>query len=244
MFKRIITEHRRWLRGEQGAKQAYLKSEDLYGCDLSYVDLRKAIILNCNLSNSCLFGADLRGADLRGSKLLYTDLSCANLSNADLCGADLRNSDLTFTILDGADLGGADLTETCLITAQLEGARNLDKAKGTALVCPEKGSFIGYKKAYTRNRIPCVVRLLIPDDAKRSSATTRKCRCSKAKVLSISDLTMFGGKRIQEARSRYDVTFIYKVGETVVVDDFDENRWNECAPGIHFFMTQKEAIEY
>ena len=44
--------------------------------------------------------------------------------------------------------------------------------------------------------------------------------------------------------SKYDRTFIYRVGETASVCDFDENRWNECAPGIHFFITREEAINY
>jgi len=78
---------------------------------------------------------------------------------------------------------------------------------------------------------------LITEDAKRSSATTRKCRASKAKVLEIS-----GG--ITEVSSKWDIHFIYKVGETVEVKDFDENRWNECSTGIHFFLTRKEAEEY
>ena len=25
---------------------------------------------------------------------------------------------------------------------------------------------------------------------------------------------------------------------------FDTNRWNECAPGIHFFITRQEAVNY
>jgi hypothetical protein len=38
--------------------------------------------------------------------------------------------------------------------------------------------------------------------------------------------------------------FAYKVGDMVSVDDFDTNRWNECAPGIHFFITRQEAVDY
>jgi len=44
--------------------------------------------------------------------------------------------------------------------------------------------------------------------------------------------------------SNYDSKFIYTVGETVSVDNFDENRWNECAAGIHFFITREEAVKY
>ena len=80
-------------------------------------------------------------------------------------------------------------------------------------------------------------------DAKRSSATSRKCRCSKAKVLSITNLD--GSESgLSEIESDYDEDFIYCVGETVEVPDFDENRWNECTAGIHFFITREEAVKY
>ena len=85
-----------------------------------------------------------------------------------------------------------------------------------------------------------IVELEIPAEAKRSSATNRKCRCNKAKVLSITDLQ--GIAEFQKAHSGYDNDFIYEVGKTVVVDDFDDNRWNECSTGIHFFITRSEAV--
>ena len=44
--------------------------------------------------------------------------------------------------------------------------------------------------------------------------------------------------------SKFDRNFEYWVGEIVSVDDFDENRWNECAPGIHFFVNFQEAVNY
>jgi hypothetical protein len=85
--------------------------------------------------------------------------------------------------------------------------------------------------------------LQIPKNAKRSSATTRKCRCSKAKVLSITEIDG-SDSGITEIRSDRDESFIYKVGETVSVSNFDENRWNECSTGIHFFITRDEAVRY
>lgn len=44
--------------------------------------------------------------------------------------------------------------------------------------------------------------------------------------------------------SFYDHFFRYHVGKEVSVPNFDENRWHECAPGIHFFMTEEEAVSY
>lgn len=107
-----------------------------------------------------------------------------------------------------------------------------------ALVCPEEGSFIGYKKANGH-----IVKLRITEDALRSSATSRKCRCSKAEVLSIT--TLDGeDDGLTSIPSNYDSDFIYRVGTTVEVEDFETDRWDECAAGIHFFITRQEAVQY
>jgi len=113
------------------------------------------------------------------------------------------------------------------------------------LVCPEQGAFIGYKIGLTLNEysslIPCIIKLSIPEDAKRSSAYGNKCRCDKAKVL---DIRTFGGQKVKSAISQYNPDFIYEIDKEVSVPDFDENRWHECAPGIHFFMSEKEVLDY
>ena len=82
-----------------------------------------------------------------------------------------------------------------------------------------------------------IVKLFIPEDAKRSSATTYKCRASKATCLEIE-----GG--LTEIASDRDANFIYRVGETIEVPDFDDNRWNECSAGIHFFINKEMAKQY
>lgn len=102
--------------------------------------------------------------------------------------------------------------------------------------------FIGFKKCMSHEGESVLVKLEIPEDAKRSSATTRKCRCSKAKVISITGIK--SGKDYEEAFSQRDSGFTYRIGETVVPDSFDEDRWNECSNGIHFFITKQEAIDY
>ena len=174
--------------------------------------------------------ADLSGANLRGA-----NLSGANLRGADLRGADLWGADLSGADLCGADLWGADLWGADLWGANLSGANNVNYP----IACPEEGSFIGFKK--TRDNL--IVKLEIPEDALRCSATSRKCRCSKAKVLSITNLD--GSKsEITSTPSEHDPNFIYTVGEMVEVPNFDTDRWNECSTGIHFFITRQEAVDY
>ena len=87
-----------------------------------------------------------------------------------------------------------------------------------------------------------IVKLLIPEDASRSSATSRKCRASKAIVLEIENIERT--EKYKEAKSKYDSSFIYNVGETLEIENFDTDRWNECSNGIHFFITRQEAINY
>ena len=230
-LKKILDEHLLWLNGEGGSR-ANLSNADLRGANLSNADLFGANLRCANLSGADLSGADLSGADLRGADLSGADLRCANLRGADLSGADLR----------GADLSGADLSCANLFGADLSGA-SMDQMMWNIytvfypLQCPDSGSYIGYKKASG-----LVVELEIPADARRSSATSRKCRASKAKVLSITDIN--GNPAGGQVKSNYDPNFVYAIGETVEVTDFDDNRWNECSTGIHHFITRAEAVIY
>ena len=111
------------------------------------------------------------------------------------------------------------------------------------MTCPEVGSFTGWKKVTGADKGNLIVKLRIPEDAKRSSSTGRKCRCNKAIVLAIEN---FDGTpaNVPEAYSLYDNNFIYRVGDVVSVSDFDNDRFSVCAPGIHFFMGRQEAIDY
>ena len=167
----------------------------------------------------------------------------ADLCGANLCGADLRNANLCGADLSNADLCGADLSNADLCGADLSGAKNTDRVIWNIytafypLQCPERGAYTAFKKARD-----LIVELEIPADAMRSSATSRKCRASKARVISITDVS--GNPAGDSVASDYDSNFVYRVGEMVEVPDFDTDRWNECAPGIHHFITRAEALQY
>ena len=248
-LKEILRRHELWLnddpRGEKADfSRVDLRYANLYEADLSGTNLYVADLRGANLSGADLYRADLRGADLYGANLSRADLSGTNLyeadlSRADLSGANLSRADLSRANLSGAKLSRADLSGTNLYEADLYEADLYEAKIDYPMVCPEKGSFTGYKKC--KNGL--IVELEIPEDALRSSATTRKCRCSKAKVISITNLD---GSKSEEKKaiSNRDSSFVYKLGETVEVPDFDPIRWNECSTGIHFFMARKEAVDY
>ena len=260
-LKKILDEHLLWLNGEGGSRAnlfgANLRGANLFGAnlrdanlrcaDLRNANLRCADLRNADLRNADLCCADLRNADLRNADLCRADLHNADLCNADLCDADLRRADLRNADLCDADLCDADLCDANLRNADLCDAdlrcASMDQMIWNIhtafypLQCPDSGSYIGYKKASG-----LVVELEIPADARRSSATSRKCRASKAKVLSITDIN--GNPGGDQVRSNFDPNFVYAIGETVEVTDFDDNRWNECSTGIHHFITRAEAVIY
>ena len=185
----------------------------------------------------CLHGADLSSTDLSDANLRYADLRCANLCDANLKGADLSDAVLSDAVLSDANLSDANLSD----------AYDVKLIIAKTSILPDEGDIIGWKKAWTDNEMPLtpvIVKLLIPSDALRSNATGRKCRASKARVLDLQDKQGNSLPPDTTAYSGHDTDFTYKKGETVHVENFDTNRWKECAPGIHFFITRIEAAEY
>ena len=213
-LKVILENHKHWL------------NKDCGGCEQMRADLNGANLRYANLYGADLHGANLYGANLYGADLHDANLYGANLRDANLCCADLRDANLR--------------------DANLSDAKNIPFIP---MACPDTGEFICWKKAMAETdhgNYYCIVKLFIPADAKRSSATGRKCICDKAIVLDIEIIGYAKKEPITILRcfSNYDKTFTYEIHKTVSVDNFDEDRFNECSPGIHFFINKQEAINY
>lgn len=188
---------------------------------------RKISLAFADLSGTNLSGIDLRNANLSCAKLRHTILCNTNLSGADLEFTDLRYSILSDANLLGAKLWCAELDETDLTDAKIDYPMGL----------PD-GEFIAWKKV--RNYI---IKLKILEDSKRSRATTDKCRCDKALVLEIQKLDGSKSDLMKVTNNKFK-RCTYKVGEIVKADSWDENRFNECSHGIHFFLDRKLAEGY
>lgn len=229
-LRNILNLHKRWLDGKANGVRAKLIDVDLSEENLSGIDLRDACLKNVILENSSLFGVNLRHALLKDVNLQAANLGYAKFDFARLFKVNLKYANIRYANFCGASLDNVSF----------ENVSHNENTAFFALQCPEEGSFIGYKKAKNADGEPVIVKLQITEDAKRSSATSRKCRCSKAKVLSITSID--GEIEYDSACSEYNSNFIYKVGETVEVTDFGEDRWSECSTGIHFFITRDEAV--
>jgi len=188
--------------------------------------VRAALAAKKSLSYANLRYANLRYANLRSADLSSADLRYANLRSANLRSADLSSADLSYADLRYANLRSADLS-----SANLRSAKNSEMAVAMTRILPE-GNIVGYKKCLG----DVIVKLLIPTEAARSHAFGRKCRAEYATVLEI-----FGA---DHAISRHDEKTRYEVGKTVHCDKWSTEWTEECAGGIHFFITRLEAEAY
>ena len=229
MITSMETKMNRMINGKEYPDD--LTAAKLARADLTDANLRGADLTAANLTAANLARADLADADLSRAKLAAANLAEANLRGADLSRADLSDADLARAKLADADLTAADLAEANLARANLtdadlRGAKNISPLAAARLsICPA-GAIIGWKKLADGK----ICKLLIPDGAKRSNATGRKCRAEFAVVLE------------GEGVSTWDGIFEYRIGETVRPrEPFCDDRWAECASGIHFYLTREEA---
>lgn len=263
-LEEILENHLHWLKRDvDGWKEmrANLDDADISNTDLRFVNLKYASLNDVNFYKS-----DLREADLCRASLQHTNLSYANFCEATLNDANIASSNLTYADFGDASLVGAYLSHSNLTRADLQGANlawtdlrncvfydtdlrdcnfmyaNLRDSKYVSYIpfqCPSDGAFIGWKKV---NNV--LIKLEIPADAKRSSATTNKCRCDKAKVLGFYDSLGVNELDMTELVNDKYEKCRYVKGEMVYPDFFDEDRWNECSHGIHFFINKQDAINY
>ena len=161
---------------------------------------------------------------------------------ANLIGANLSRADLSRANLIGANLSGANLSGANLSGANLSGAKNVPPYVFAVTNILPAGDLIVYKKADCGTR-EVILLLEIPAAAKRSNASGRKCRAEYAVLRGVDGIGWeYDGSPVT---SKYDRAFVYPaVGETITPDGFDDDRWNECSTGVHFFITRYEAEKY
>ena len=152
------------------------KGANLYWVDLEGANLEGADREGAYLKGADLTGANFEGASLEGAYLKGANLNCVNFEGANLEGANIEGANLESTYFFDADLKNVGFKDANFRWASLDGAKNIPNIP---LACPSEGAFIGWKKVEEKY----LVKIQIPEDARRLSATTRKCRCDKAVVL-------------------------------------------------------------
>ena len=151
---------------------------------------------------------------------------------------DFRNADFSNLSFDSARFVSARFDYARFVSARFDKTlmrsilRQYKNIRGISQRPPKRGEFTAWKKCSHG----VMVKLLIPKDAKRSSATGKKCRASHAIVLQV--------KGAEYGVSIHDNETEYHVGQTVTCDKWEPSRWIECGGGIHFFMSYRDAKGY
>ena len=253
----VLSKHAEWLK-RRGPKHAFIKEAISYSpADFSDTDVSGYSFKGMNLQFANFYGARIFDVDFTEADLRYVNFRMAQLSHV-----DFREANLSHIVFTGTHFQkDIRIKEAYIRDTDFEYAINPPFIPS---VCPDTGSFIGWKGAVIyndapqlnvevnrldlyryRTDIPIIIKLLIPADAKRSSSTGRKCRCDKATVLEFQSIDGQQMSHAFTATSLYDAGFEYHIGETVVPrNPFNENRWTECGSGIHFFINRQEAVDF
>lgn len=221
------------LHDQENHRNLLLREVSFEDMDLSGFNLAGIDFTLSSFQNVCLNGVDLSGAVIENALLDGCSMKRSIFRNTNMKTASMRYCDMTDCDIRGANLFGAVLEH-----ARLDGIISDESTQWFRMCCPENGPILGYKKCVNDR----LVQLLIPADAKRTSATLPSCRCSRAKVLTIKSFD--STEEFEEAWSLVDENFVYHKGQWVEVKDFNEDRWMDSTTGIHFWMSREEAIAY
>lgn len=226
---------------------ATLRNVSFYMTTIKFSDFTISNLDQINFNKASISTTDFVLAVVSDTTFNRSDIVKVNFTNS-----QIHASSFNFTNITGSTFNYATLNRVCMYMSRIwntifENVKcyrciinsvESNRIPYVSLACPSEGSFIGWKVVDGS-----LIKLLIPKDAKRSSATTHKCRCDKAKVLEITDLLTKELKSII-TNTNYCPYVSYEVGKMVYPNTFDENRLNECAYGIHFFVDKQEAINY
>lgn len=227
---------------ECSMREAKIIDSTIYTTDFDRCNLNRIHFKNCKFSRVNFISCKLNHAIFENCSFECVDFIDTEVQNSKFSNATFKetffcNQKLRRVVLDNVTVDEETLECLCDSYKKISITPSFDEL--CPMKCPKTGEFYAYKKV----RDDLIVKLLIPEDARRSSAVSNKCRCDKAKVVEILD---FDGRKVEatQVRSMYDPRFIYTLGEMVFVSNFDTDRFNECAPGIHFFMSFEEARDY
>lgn len=233
MQKLLLEELKQMLDGRVNHERIVLSERTLHGMDLTGWDLSNIDFTLSSFQDTVLNGVNFKDSNVENALFDGCPMRGANFQNANMQTASFRYCDMTESNIRGANLYGAVLEY-----ANLDGIVSDENTEWFRLHCPETGAFLAYKKCVNDR----MVQLLVPSDAKRTSATLPSCRCNKAKVLTIKSFDF--EENFDEAWSLVDENFVYRKGEWVEVKNFNEDRWQDSTTGIHFWLTREEAEAY
>ena len=236
---------------------------------LSESNFKLSSVIQCKFEDMHIYDSDFENASFMGTAFVaYSTVVDCNFK-----GADFYSTDMDHVKFSGCDFRDCQFDSArfwkvsfrdCIFndaffincsfidcsfencSTAISGVHACSGFPYVPMACPEEGEFIGYKKVcLDMSRLSSgIVKLRIPADAKRSSAGGRKCRCSHAYVEGIYTLSGEPLKVVGYSAYSSRGKIAYEPGKMVYADTWDDDRWNTCSHGIHFFLNRVEAVNY
>lgn len=191
-------------------------------CDFSYCKMK------CHLSTGCIFSeTKFNFCNLNGSVIRKCAMSMVAFTCSALYGVVFEDADVKFTQFYSCEMDNCDSCNSNII-----------------FPChvPSEGSFIAWKKAISVDDGNIIIKLRIPEDAKRF-CINNKCRANKVEVLGFETID---GEKLPDTtivNSVWDPLFKYHIG-IIEICTFNDNPQVECGSGIHFFLSRDDAVNY
>lgn len=168
-----------------------------------------------------------------------------NFANMDLKGWNFKGQNLTSANFSGADLDGASFVQANLTEANLQDTNiitaEFDNTVGIYPVCPTKGVFTAWTIGDDFKGNECLVEVVIPVWAQRSSGTTRKCRAEALYIESI--------KRLKDNYNPFGVSlrfrdYILTKNEVIRDNDYEVDRFKVSSTDLYFWISREEALAH
>ncbi len=225
---------------------AHIWESEFTNADLGFAILKHTQVWHNKFTTCNMHQVDWRDSVIVDAMFVKCDLSSAVFSHTRWYDVTFDHTNLSFANTYGV------ITEPNGIDRHTV-VKFINKCNTLAttlnMACPETGAFDGWKAVYALDSdmlwTDYLVKLHIPEDAKRSSATTERCRCSKAMVTEIVNTKT--NEKVNSVVNKFSADFPateYEVGKIVRPDSFDDDRWNERSHGIHFFISKDNALSY
>ena len=226
-----------------------LDDAHLDNTDFSYSNFYGGSFCNAQLTKVDLFGSSFHHVSFWDIVIRNSELDNINFYNTSFMGAHLKNTSLTTSILCDCNLNmscfdDVTFTKTVFCRTDLDCDSLVNPIDlDIPMNLPEE-EFIGWKKLYNIFNVSIIVKLKILADSRRSRAIGDKCRCDKALVLEFQDVNGTVLNIPYIVNESFFPKCTYTVGEIVEADEWDDNRFNECSHGIHFFLDRQSAVDY
>jgi len=209
--------------------------------------IRHVIFENRNMEKIQFINCKICGSTFRNCSMQFVRFNGCNISAVDFRNVDLSYSEWLDTYVNHVNMPEsvflkANFRKTHIFDVDFSTANmsdiNIDYTV-TGLQDAPEGDLVMYGKKHG-----WIVTMLIPKEAKRSWATTRKLRAEYVKTLEIDPSRGYTRSRLIHSSHRSKSIVVYEVGKMTYPDSWDDNRWNECSHGIHGFLDKREAVTW